>query len=85
MSTFSSKITLNNGIEMPILGLGVFDSGESTAPAVQCAIQNGYRLIDTAAFYGNEREVGEGVKRGDFCHHKGVERYAEGRPPERIF
>lgn len=62
MSTFSSKITLNNGIEMPILGLGVFDSGESTAPAVQCAIQNGYRLIDTAAFYGNEREVGEGVK-----------------------
>lgn len=61
MQTVSSTVTLNNGVKMPVFGLGVFESGESTAPAVRCAIKNGYRLIDTAAFYQNEKEVGEGV------------------------
>ncbi|KAF1705994.1 aldo/keto reductase [Pseudoxanthomonas sacheonensis] len=57
-------ITLNNGVVMPMLGLGVFQSPpDATAAAVQEALRLGYRLIDTAASYGNEREVGEGIRR----------------------
>lgn len=55
-------ITLNNGVEMPVLGLGVYESGAETKNAVSFAIQNGYRMIDTAAFYGNEAEVGAAVR-----------------------
>ncbi len=56
--------TLNNGIAMPVLGLGVFQTppAETTA-AVETALQVGYRHIDTAAAYGNEREVGAGIRR----------------------
>ena len=58
------RITLNNGVEMPALGLGVFQSSpEETAGAVEAAIASGYRLVDTAAIYGNERQVGEGIAR----------------------
>jgi diketogulonate reductase-like aldo/keto reductase len=57
-------ITLNNGVAMPMLGLGVFQAPpEATAAAVQEALRLGYRLVDTAASYGNEREVGEGIRR----------------------
>lgn len=57
-------VRLNNGIEMPLLGLGVFQTPpEVTAASVQEALRLGYRLIDTAAAYGNEREVGEGIRR----------------------
>ena len=64
MTPPSPTITLNNGVEMPILGLGVFQSPpEETVAAVEAAIASGYRLIDTAAAYGNEREVGEGIRR----------------------
>ncbi len=60
----SPLLTLNNGVEMPALGLGVFQSPpEQTAGAVEAAIATGYRLIDTAAAYSNEREVGEGIRR----------------------
>src|SRR4051794_39783160 len=55
---------LNNGIEMPALGLGVYQSSpEDTVGAVEAALTAGYRLIDTAAAYGNEHEVGEGIRR----------------------
>ncbi len=55
-------ITLNNGVEMPALGLGVFQTpADETRDAVRSALGAGYRLIDTAAAYGNEREVGEAV------------------------
>ena len=58
------RITLNNGVEMPALGLGVFQSSpEETAGAVDAAIASGYRLVDTAAIYGNERQVGDGIAR----------------------
>jgi 2,5-diketo-D-gluconate reductase A len=58
------RLQLNNGIEMPALGLGVFQtSPEDTGGAVEAALAAGYRLIDTAAAYGNEREVGAGIRR----------------------
>ncbi|MGM0269310.1 hypothetical protein IGJ89_001195 [Enterococcus sp. AZ096] len=57
-------ITLNNGVEMPQLGFGVYQIPlEETAEAVYQAIKAGYRLIDTASIYGNEKETGEGIKR----------------------
>lgn len=57
-------LTLNNGVTIPTLGLGVFQSApEETAAAVAEALRIGYRHIDTAAAYGNEREVGEGIRR----------------------
>lgn len=59
-----SEISLNNGVVMPALGLGVFQSApEETAAAVQAALSIGYRHVDTAAAYGNERQVGEGIRR----------------------
>src|SRR5438094_9561112 len=55
-------ITLNNGLEMPALGLGVFQTPpDETRDAVRAALDSGYRLIDTAAAYGNERQVGDAV------------------------
>ena len=57
-------LTLNNGVTMPALGLGVFQSPpEETTAAVETALRDGYRLIDTAAAYDNEREVGDGIRR----------------------
>jgi 2,5-diketo-D-gluconate reductase A len=62
----SPLLTLNNGVQMPALGLGVFQSSpEETAGAVESAIAQGYRLIDTAAAYFNERQVGEGLRRSN--------------------
>jgi diketogulonate reductase-like aldo/keto reductase len=56
-------LTLNNAVTMPALGLGVFQSPpEETTAAVEAALREGYRLIDTAAGYGNEREVGDAVR-----------------------
>src|SRR6478735_4685922 len=55
--------TLNNGVEMPALGFGVFQTPpDETRDAVHAALDAGYRHIDTAAAYGNEREVGEAVR-----------------------
>ena len=57
-------LTLNNGIEMPALGLGVFQTPpDATTAAVEEALRVGYRHVDTAAAYGNEREVGEAIRR----------------------
>lgn len=59
----SENITLNNGVEMPALGFGVFQTlPEQTVSCVAEALRAGYRLIDTAASYFNEREVGEGIR-----------------------
>ncbi|MFE5211612.1 aldo/keto reductase [Streptomyces sp. NPDC056600] len=56
-------LTLNNGVEMPALGLGVFQTPpDETIAAVQDALDLGYRHIDTAAAYGNEREVGQAIR-----------------------
>jgi diketogulonate reductase-like aldo/keto reductase len=59
-----SVVNLNNGIEMPVFGLGTYRAGigRQTREAVKVALDNGYRLIDTATIYGNERDVGQGVR-----------------------
>ena len=66
MAAVVPNITLNNGVEMPAIGLGVFQTPpEETRAAVAAALEVGYRHIDTAAAYGNEREVGEAVHASD--------------------
>jgi 2,5-diketo-D-gluconate reductase A len=64
MSTIPS-VTLNNGVAMPLLGFGVFQvtDAEECERSVSDAIRTGYRLIDTAAAYGNEEAVGNAIKR----------------------
>ena len=57
-------LTLNNGVPMPLIGFGTFMlGGETCTEAVTAAIESGYRMIDTAEAYGNEKEVGEGIRR----------------------
>ena len=64
MTITSPRLTLNNGVQIPAIGLGVFQSSpDETVTAVEHAIGHGYRLIDTAASYFNERQVGEGLRR----------------------
>jgi 2,5-diketo-D-gluconate reductase A len=63
-TTEQTLVTLNNGVQIPALGFGVFQTApEDTIAAVTAALGDGYRLIDTAAAYGNEREVGEAIRR----------------------
>lgn len=60
-----STITLNDGVVMPLFGLGCYlsEPGPTTEDAVTFAIQHQYRMIDTAQFYKNEADVGKGVKK----------------------
>jgi diketogulonate reductase-like aldo/keto reductase len=61
-----STLTLNNGVTLPALGLGVFQTPpDETRDAVTAALEAGYRHIDTAAAYGNERQVGEAIAASD--------------------
>jgi diketogulonate reductase-like aldo/keto reductase len=74
MLTIESSVELANGVRMPRFGLGVWRSepGEETERAVAAALRHGYRLVDTAALYGNEADVGRAVR-------------ASGIPREQIF
>lgn len=58
------KLLLNNGIEIPSIGFGTWQSkdGEEAYNAVLTALKNGYRHIDTAAAYGNEESIGKAIK-----------------------
>lgn len=57
-------LTLNNGVELPAIGFGVFQTpADETAAAVEAALRAGYRHIDTAAAYANERGVGDAIRR----------------------
>ncbi len=61
--TIGTKVTLNNGVKIPILGFGTWEATRSEGrQAVLWALEAGYRLIDTAAVYGNEAEVGEAIR-----------------------
>jgi diketogulonate reductase-like aldo/keto reductase len=63
-NTQAPLLRLNNGVEIPAIGLGVFQTPpDETARAVEAALATGYGHIDTAAAYGNEREVAEGIRR----------------------
>lgn len=66
------KVKLNNGIEMPILGFGVFQVADlaECEQAVVDAIDTGYRLIDTAASYMNEEAVGKAIKRSNIAREE---------------
>jgi diketogulonate reductase-like aldo/keto reductase len=70
----NAKILLNNGIEMPVIGLGVYkvEKGAEVENSVSWALQAGYRLIDTARRYDNEEGVGNAIR-------------ASGIPREEIF
>ena len=60
---FDRSIVLNNGVKIPQLGLGTwFIDDDKAADAVKAAVEIGYRHIDTAQAYGNERGVGEGIR-----------------------
>lgn len=64
-SVLQQRLTLNNGVTMPRLGLGVWKTSNTDADrSVSQAIQNGYRLIDTAKQYGNQAGVGAGIHDG---------------------
>jgi len=73
-ASLASRVRLNQGPEIPWLGLGVFQSepGKVTRDAVRYALEAGYRAIDTAAMYGNESDVGEAVR-------------ASGLPRDQVF
>lgn len=64
LTDINGTTKLSNGIEMPYLGLGVYKakSGEEINSAIKAALNAGYRLIDTAAFYKNEEGVGKAIK-----------------------
>lgn len=63
MMTLKDTVALQNGVRMPCMGLGTYQSRDAVAAeAVRCAVEAGYRLIDTAAAYGNERGVGQGIR-----------------------
>lgn len=62
MTSKIPQVSLNNGVQMPILGFGVFQIPEDrTQQAVEAALEAGYRLLDTAAAYENERAVGQAI------------------------
>jgi diketogulonate reductase-like aldo/keto reductase len=62
--SLNAKVKLNNGVEMPIFGLGTYQARQGEAQeAVLHALKIGYRLIDTASMYGNEEDVGEAIRR----------------------
>jgi predicted aldo/keto reductase-like oxidoreductase len=65
MTTLSSYL-MNDTAKIPSLGLGVYlADSKQTVDAVKCALESGYRLIDTASAYGNEAAVGEGIRQSD--------------------
>lgn len=60
----TKTVRLNSGYDMPIIGIGTYTLiGDICVNSVSTAIQNGYRLIDTAYYYRNEKSVGEGIKK----------------------
>ena len=77
----SHTVLLNNGVTMPLLGLGMYlmKPGKETYEAVTTALETGYRLIDTASMYGNEKDVGKAVRdstiprKENLHHHQALE------------
>lgn len=71
LKNINSLLTLNNGVTIPCVGYGTFRTPNDVAEkAVEDAINVGYRLIDTAAVYGNEEGVGKGIKDSGIDRHR---------------
>ena len=80
------EVRLNNGVMMPAIGFGVYQIPvDETERIVSDALETGYRMIDTAASYFNEEQVGNAIRRsglkreeifvetgGDICHHQAL-------------
>ena len=63
--------TLNNGAQMPLLGLGTWEMyGKEAEQATLDALEIGYRLIDTATLYRNEKEIGNAIRKAEFNEMK---------------
>lgn len=69
MKELAKCFKLSNGYEIPQVGFGTWQTpnGETATQAVKAALQCGYRHIDTAAIYGNEKSVGEGIRKSGVC------------------
>ncbi len=66
MKSVQDTYLLHNGVAIPCVGYGTCDTdGEVTVRSVKCALQAGYRLIDTAMFYKNEESVGKGIREAE--------------------
>ena len=73
MTSTQPTITLNNGVELPALGFGVFQTPpDVTQAAVEEALRIGYRMVDTAAAYGNEREIGAAIAASGIARDRAV-------------
>ena len=72
LTSIKDVAVLNNNVQMPWLGLGVFKmkEGDEAESAVRAALDSGYRSIDTAAIYGNEVSVGMGIKNSGIPRHE---------------
>ena len=67
----TSQIETSSDFQLPRIGLGTWSlRGEQCINAVCCALQCGYRLIDTASIYGNEKEVGQAIRRSGLSREK---------------
>jgi methylglyoxal/glyoxal reductase len=68
----TARVTLNNGVELPQVGLGVWQAarGRETQDAIRWALARGYRHIDTARVYRNEEDVGEAVRRAELAREQ---------------
>jgi predicted aldo/keto reductase-like oxidoreductase len=72
IATTTPSLELNNDVTIPALGFGVFQTPpDETRDAVRAALAAGYRHIDTAAAYGNERQVGEAVHSSELDRSRG--------------
>lgn len=69
--SFNDTYELNNGVKIPVIGLGTWQTpdGEVAKNTVKDALDLGYRLIDTAAAYGNEESIGQGIKQSGVNRH----------------
>ena len=66
MMDISTRVELNNGVKIPYFGLGTYRIVSQKGIALfQFALENGYRSFDTASLYGNEREVGEAIRKSN--------------------
>ena len=87
MTTTVPTLMLNNGVTLPTIGFGVFQTPpeETVNAELSAALETGFRHIDTAAAYGNEREVGEAIRRSGRGRSGGGVIYADQASPERSF